>query len=106
LKSAGLIITHAIAAGLFLSSVTANASVLNFGKPQNVPATTLSHDQLLQLADYRDGVLSHKFVGMGRCSQVMPTMQEIAHTQCRSVGRGWCDERPKGVTIAYIVCKK
>ena len=56
-------------------------------------------------AQYSDGVLSHRFVGMGRCSQVEPLMRDIAAGMCSSTGRMWCDEQGN-VTIAYIACRR
>ena len=56
------------------------------------------------LAQNNPGVITQRFEGQGRCSQVCPIMLEICQAQNGSPGRCWCDEQAGGVTIGHIVC--
>lgn len=68
------------------------------------PALERTPGYLQRIDHAGDGVLTRRFNGQGRCSQVCPILQEIANGHCGSVGKCWCDEQPDGVTIGHIVC--
>jgi hypothetical protein len=93
---------------LYSINIGANAEAMNNFSNQTDSGFEefVSNEQVPLLAKSNLGVITQRFEGQGRCSQVCPIMAEVCQAQGGQPGRCWCDEKSGGVTIGHIVCKR